>query len=219
MSKTGYSHSFGFAGKPISNGYDWLPNIGINYTTQDALDGKFKVFSLDRNVHLALDVPYWDEPATGDPTDIGLFAGNNLPNGITTLFDYTYDFDAENGTDGNTGFEGSVGRIRLNDCIAGDQLRVRFDFNVIPQVNNTSVEPALWYSNRDENDNITLTFPLTAQPIFFGSDVAGKSFLNRVEISAWITSTEDINALVLPSIKSTNNVIIQPIGLLVTILR
>lgn len=118
-----------------------------------------------------------------------------------------------------TGYEGSTGRIKLNDIKIGDQLRVRFDFNVVPQVTNTTIEPALWYSNRNANDEITFSFPLTSQPIFYGSGTVGESFLNRVEISAWITSEEDINALALPAIKSDNPVIIQPLGLLITILR
>ena len=219
QAKTGYSHSFGFAEKPQSNGYDWFPNIGINYTTDDVLNNTFKVFSLDRDVHLALDQPYWTDPTPGNPTDIGLFAGQNLPNNVDNLFDFDYDFNAEYGTNGNTGFENSIGRIRLNDCVPGDQLRVRFDFNVIPQIANTTIETALWYSNRDASDNITLTFPLTSQPIFYGTGTVGKTYLNRVEISAWITSTEDINALTLPSIKSDNPVIIQPLGVLVTIIR
>ena len=118
-----------------------------------------------------------------------------------------------------TGFEGSTGRIKLNDLEYGDQLRVRFDFNVIPQIANTTIEPALWYANRGIIDDITYTFPLTAQPIFYGQGTVGRSFLNRVEISAWITSDEDVNALTLPAIKSDNPVIIQPLGLLTTIIR
>jgi hypothetical protein len=98
-------------------------------------------------------------------------------------------------------------------------LRVRFDFNITPQIPNTTVEPALWYSNRDASDQITYSFPLTTQPIFYGSGTVGKTFLNRPEISAWITSEEDINALALPAIKSDNSVIIQPLGLLITIIR
>ncbi|MGY8867189.1 MAG: hypothetical protein ACKVJK_16455, partial [Methylophagaceae bacterium] len=69
------------------------------------------------------------------------------------------------------------------------------------------------------NDDITFTFPLTAQPIFYGSGTVGKTYLNRVEISAWITSNEDINALSLPAIKSDNPVIIEPLGMLITIIR
>jgi hypothetical protein len=129
----------------------------------------------------------------------------------------THGYYAYNGN--ATGYEGSTGRIKLNDIKIGDQLRVRFDFNVVPQVTNTTIEPALWYSNRNANDEITFSFPLTSQPIFYGSGTVGETFLNRVEISAWITSEEDINALALPAIKSDNPVIIQPLGLLITILR
>jgi hypothetical protein len=138
---------------------------------------------------------------------------------VTTLVDYDYDYDTNYPTSSGTGFEGSTGRIKLNEIKVGDQLRVRFDFNIIPQISNTTVEPALWYSNRDDNDDITFTFPLTAQPIFFGAGSVAKTYLNRVEISAWITSDEDINALTLPAIKSDNPVIVQPLGLLITIIR
>ena len=133
--------------------------------------------------------------------------------------DYSYDFDTQYPSSSGTGFEGSTGRIKLNDCVYGDQLRVRFDFNVVPQIANTTVEPALWYSNRDDSDNITFTFPLTTQPIFYGGGTVGNTYLNRVEISAWITSNEDVNALTLPAIKSDNPIIIQPLGLLITLIR
>ena len=131
----------------------------------------------------------------------------------------TYDFDTEYPGSSGTGFEASTGRIELNDLQYGDQLRVRSDFNIIPQVSNTTVQRALWYSNRDNNDNITFTFPLTTSPIFFGTGTVGNTYLNRVEISAWIISDEDINALTLPAIKSDNPVIIQPLGLMATIIR
>jgi hypothetical protein len=135
------------------------------------------------------------------------------------LVDYEYDFDANYPASTGTGFEGSIGRIKLNDLRYGDQLRVRFDFNAIPQIANTTLEPALWYSNRNDNDDITFTFPLTTQPIFYGGGTVGNTYLNRVEISAWITSNEDVNALALPSVKSDNPIIIQPLGLLITIIR
>lgn len=216
---SGYSHSGAFAGKPLSNQYAWEAGIGINYLQSDVDAGTYKVFSLDRDVHLAVDQPYWADPVPGDITDIGLFAGDNLPNGVTSLFDYSYDFDANYPASTGTGFEGSTGRIKLNECVTGDLLKVRFDFNVIPQISNTTVEPALWYSNRDASDNITFTFPLTASPIFYGTGSVGNSYLNRVEISAWVHSSEDLNALTLPAIKSDNPVIIQPLGLLTTIIR
>ena len=217
--QSGYSHTGAFADKPISNNFVWQAGAGINYTTQDVLDGLYKVFSLSRAVHDAVDDPYWTDPTPTGVEGIGLFQGANLPSGIDTLVDYDYDYDVAYPGSTGTGYEGSTGRIDLSDCVPGDQLRVRFDFNVIPQIGNTTVEPALWYSNRNANDDITFTFPLTTSPVFYGTGTMGKSYLNRVEISAWITSNDDVNALVLPAIKSDNPVIIQPLGLLITILR
>ena len=218
-SVAGYSHTGAFAGKPLSNDYVWEAGVGINYTQTDVNNELYKVFSLDKDVHLAVDNPYWSTPTPTGKTGIGLFQGANLPSGVKTLVDYEYDFDAQYPSSSGTGFEGSIGRIKLNDLQYGDQLRVRFDFNAIPQIANTTLEPALWYSNRNDNDDITFTFPLTTQPIFYGGGTVGNTYLNRVEISAWITSNEDVNALTLPAIKSDNPIIIQPLGTLITIIR
>jgi hypothetical protein len=218
-SKTGYSHTGAFADKPLSNNYVWQSGAGVNYTQADVNAGTYKVLSLSRAVHDAVDNPYWTTPTPSGISGIGLFQGANLPSGVSTLFDYGFDYDTVYPSSSGTGFEGSTGRIKLNDLNYGDQLRVRFDFNIIPQIANTTVEPALWYSNRDDNDDITFTFPLTTQPIFYGGGTVGNTYLNRVEISAWITSNEDVNALTLPAIKSDNPVIIQPLGLLTTIIR
>lgn len=217
--ESGYSHTGAFAGKPLSNNYVWESGVGINYTQDDVDNQIYKVFSFDKDVHLSVDNPYWSTPTPSGITGIGLFQGANLPSGVTTLIDYEFDYDATYPSSSGTGFEGSIGRIRLNDLQYGDQLRVRFDYNVIPQIANTTIEPALWYSNRDSNDNITYTFPLTTSPQFYGGGTVGETFLNRVEISAWITSDEDLNALTLPAIKADNPVIVQPLGVLVTILR
>jgi hypothetical protein len=218
-SSSGYSHTGAFADKPTSNNFVWQSGSGVNYTTADVTANSYKVLSLSREVHNAVDNPYWNVPAPSGQTGIGLFQGANLPKGVSTLFDYDFDYDTAYPSSVGTGFEGTTGRIKLNDLQYGDQLRVRFDFNIIPQIANTTVEPALWYSNRDDNDNITFTFPLTTQPIFYGGGTVGNTYLNRVEISAWITSNEDVNALTLPAIKSDNPVIIQPLGLLTTIIR
>lgn len=217
--ETGYSHTGAFADKPISNNFVWESGAGITYTQADVDAGTYKVMSLSRSVHEAVDNPYWSTPTPSGTTGIGLFQGANLPDNVTSLLDYDFNYDTAYPSSSGTGFEGSTGRIRLNDCVYGDQLRVRFDFNVIPQIANTTIEPALWYSNRNDRDDITFTFPLTTSPVFYGTGSVGNTFLNRVEISAWITSNEDVNALTLPAIKSDNPVIIQPLGLLVTILR
>ena len=217
--QSGYSHSGAFADKPTDNNFVWQAGAGVSYSQADVDAGLWKVFSLSEAVHLAVDNPYWSTPTPSGNTGIGLFQGANLPNDVSKLFEFDFDYDANYPSSSGTGFEGTTGRIRLNDAVYGDQLRVRFDFNVIPQIANTTVEPALWYSNRNDNDDITFTFPLTAQPIFYGQGTVGRSFLNRVDISAWITSNEDVNALTLPAIKSDNPVIIQPLGLLVTLIR
>ena len=216
---SGYSHTGAFADKPVSNNFVWEAGAGVDYTQANVDAELWKVFSLSNAVHLAVDNPYWSTPTPSGTTGIGLFQGANLPNDVTKLFEFDYDFDTNYPSSSGTGFEGTTGRIRLNDAVYGDQLRVRFDFNVVPQIANTTVEPALWYSNRNDSDDITFTFPLTAQPIFYGQGTVGRSFLNRVDISAWITSNEDVNALTLPAIKSDNPVIIQPLGLLVTLIR
>lgn len=226
---SGYSQTGAFAGKPLSNQYVWEAGVGIQYTSADVAAGKFKVLSLDDDVHLAVDNPYWTTPDVSSDPNVGLFNGNALPQGVSSLFDFTYDYDTENanithqyyalnnGTE--TGYEGSVGRIILNELQYGDLLEVRFDFNVIPQIANTTVEPAIWYSNRNENDEITFSFELTKAPIFYGTGTVGKTYLNRIDISAWIASSEDLNALALPAIKADNPVIIQPLGLLVIVKR
>ena len=217
--KSGYSHTGAFADKPTSNNFVWEAGEGINYTSDDVDNELYKVLSLSRSVHEAVDNPYWSIPMPNNELGIGLFRGANLPEGIDSLVDYDFIYNDNYDENGTTGFEGSTGRIDLSDCVYGDQLRVRFDFNVIPQIANTTVEPALWYSNRNDNDEITFTFPLTTSPIFYGGGTVGKTYLNRVDISAWITSNEDVNALTLPAIKADNPVIIQPLGLLITIIR
>ena len=215
----GYEHTGAFADKPTSNNYVWQAGTGVNITQADVDAERYKVFSLSSAVHAAVDNPYWTDPTPTGNTGIGLFQGANLPDGFSGLFDFDFDYDAEYPGSTGTGYEGSTGRIDISDARPGDQLRVRFDFNAIPQIANTTIEPALWYSNRNASDDITFTFPLTAQPVFYGTGTVGNTYLNRVELSAWIASEEDVNSLSLPAIKSDNPITIQPLGMLVTILR
>jgi hypothetical protein len=219
LSANGYSQTKAFAGKPLSNGYVWPVGEGITYTQAEATAGTYKVLSLDSVVQAATDNPYWSDPVPVGTAGIGLFQGAHLPEGATRLFDYTYDYDTNYPTSSGTGYEGSTGRLYLNELKYGDKLVVRFDFNIIPQIANTTVEFALWYSNRDATDAITYTFPLAAQPIFYGEGTVGNTYLNRTPASAWIASSEDTNALALPAIKADNPVIIQPIGMLASVER
>ena len=128
--QSGYSHSGAFADKPTDNNFVWEAGAGVSYSQSDVDAGLWKVFSLSEAVHLAVDNPYWSVPAPSGQTDIGLFQGANLPSGVDTLVDYSFDFDTAYPSSTGTGFEGSTGRIKLNDCVYGDQLRVRFDFKI-----------------------------------------------------------------------------------------
>ncbi len=96
---------------------------------------------------------------------------------------------------------------------------MRFDFNVVPQVANTTIEIALIWQTRDEDDTAAFTFSLTGTPIFYGTGTVGKTFLNRPLISAYFASQEDVNARALLAIRSDNPVQIAPLTTLVTIKR
>jgi len=212
----GIEFTGGFAGKLLSNNFAWQPGTGISITQADVGSGIYKTFSLDRDVHLAVDVPYWSDPVPADHTDKGVFGGSYLPDNVPTVFDYvTVDPDTyEDGSNVVT-----TGGLDMSNFKVGDTIRARFDFNAIPQISNTTIEPAIWYKNRDSNNNVTFTFPLTSQPIFFGTGTVGKTLLNRVDISVYIASQEDINALAQFSIKSDNQIIIQPLSCLLTLIR
>ena len=213
---SGIEFTGGFAGKPLTNNYAWEAGTGISITQANVDDGIYKTFSLDRDVHLAVDVPYWSDPVPADHTDKGVFGGSYLPDNVPTVFDYvTVDSDTyEDGSNVVT-----TGGLDMSNFSVGDTIRARFDFNAIPQISNTTIEPAIWYKNRDANDNVTFSFPLTAQTIFFGTGTVGKILLNRVDISIYIASQEDINALAHFAIKSENQIIIQPLSCLLTLIR
>lgn len=232
---SGFSNSGAFKGKTDEGGFvfGWGTGEGIRYTQNDVDNDTWKVFSLDEDVHNSVDNPYWSTPDVTDGANVGLFNGYALPQGVDSMFDFTSSFSekypdinafaanpASAGSITSFGYwSGSIGRIKLDDLQYGDQLRCRFSFNAIPQVANTTIETALWYSNRNADLKETFSFPLTTQPIFYGQGTAGQLNLNRVEISAWVISNEDVNALALPAIKSNNPIIIQPLDMFVTILR
>jgi len=213
---SGIEFTGGFAGKLLSNNFAWQPGTGISITQADVGSGIYKTFSLDRDVHLAVDVPYWSDPVPADHTDKGVFGGSYLPDNVPTVFDYV-TVDSDTYEDGSNVI--TTGGLDMSNFKVGDTIRARFDFNAIPQISNTTIEPAIWYKNRDSNNNVTFTFPLTSQPIFFGTGTVGKTLLNRVDISVYIASQEDINALAQFSIKSDNQIIIQPLSCLLTLIR
>ena len=212
----GIEFTGGFAGKPLSNNYAWQNGIGIAITTQDVADGIYKTFSMDSTVQVAVDSPYWTDPTPADHTGKGVFGGSYLPSGVVNVFDYT-TVDSDTYEDESNVV--TTGGLDFSQLQVGDKVDVRFDFNAIPQIANTTIEPAIWYKNRDANDNVTFTFPLTAQPIFYGTGTVGKTYLNRVSLTIYIASQEDINSLSHFAIKSDNLITIQPLSALFTLIR
>ena len=107
----------------------------------------------------------------------------------------------------------------MTQCKVGDRVQVRFSFNAVPQVANSTLEVGLIWATRDANDNVTFTFPLTTQPIFYGTGSQGTAYLNRVEMSAYIASDEDRNARALAAVRCNNEILIQPLSTLITVIR
>lgn len=213
---SGIEFTGGFAGKPLDNNYVWEPGEGINITQDDVEAGIFKTFSLDASVQAQVDTPYWTDPAPADHTGKGVFGGSYLPSDVTNIFDFT-TVDPDTYEDGSN--VTTTGGFDFSQLSVGDKVEIRFDFNAIPQIANTTLQTAIWYKNRDENDNVTFTFPLTAQPVFYGTGTVGETYLNRIEMSIYIASQEDINSLSHFAAKSDNPIIIQPLSCLVTIVR
>jgi hypothetical protein len=155
------------------------------------------------------DAPYWSDPApiAGAHIGKGLFGGAYLPDGIIDVYNHSFTWD-----------DGGVGAITFDGMPVGGLVRVRMDFLVSTQVSNTTIEPALDWNTRDSNDDTTFQFYLTGTPIFFGAGTPGQETLVRAELSGYIASNEDANAIVRPVIKSNNAISIKPLSIL-TILQ
>jgi len=215
-SSAGIEFTGAFAGKPLTNNYVWENGNGINITQSDVDAGIYKTFSFDSAVQAAVDSPYWTDLTPADHTGKGVFGNSYLPSGVSGVFDFT-TVDADTYEDGTN--VPTTGGLDFSTLAVGDKVEIRFDFYAIPQIANTTLQPAIWYKNRDASNNVTFTFPLTAQPIFYGGGTVGKTYLNRIEMSVYIASQEDINSLSHFAIKSDNPIIIQPLSTLFTLVR
>ena len=142
-----------------------------------------------------------------------------MPEDVDNLINYTDTSHQAAATTGSLLYTEAAGSYDFTECQVGDRVQVRFSFNAVPQVANSTMEVGLIWATRDENDNVTFTFPLTTQPIFFGTGSQGVAYLNRVEMSAYIASDEDLNARALPAIRCNNEILIQPLSTLVSVVR
>ena len=142
-----------------------------------------------------------------------------MPKGVDTLFDFDDTSFSSASTTGDLQYSAANGSYDFRDCQVGDLALVRFSFNCVPQVANTTLEVGLIWATRDANDAVTFSFTLTTNPIFYGTGTQGQAYLNRVEMSAYFASQEDVNARALPAIRADNEILIQPLTTLCTIVR
>jgi hypothetical protein len=217
----GYEFTAAFSDR--LNGQAGANDVGefVQYTQAMSNSGQWMRFGFSSASQAANDVPYWTNPAPADASGIGLFGGAYMPEGVSSMFDF--DFSQASYTDAiNTGsfqYTEASGSYDFSQCKAGDLALIRFDFNVIPQFANTTLEVGLIWQTRDTEGNPTFTFPLTTQPIFFGEGTVGSTYLNRPIISAYFASNEDVNAVALPAIRANNQIQVAPLTTLATIQR
>ncbi len=219
VGKSGHEFTGGFAER--TTGSAGANDIGSNvqYTSEQATAGIWKRFGFSTTRQLANDVEYWGETDPDFDQTKGLFGGLKMPDGVTSLIDFSDTSHQSAVTSGSLQYTDAVGSFNMKECRLDDRIQVRFSFNAVPQVANSTLEVGLIWATRDANDDVTFTFPLTTQPIFFGTGSQGVAYLNRVEMSAYIASDEDLNARALPAIRCNNEILIQPLSTLITIVR
>lgn len=221
---SGLSFTGGFTDR--TTGQAGQSDIGSNrdYTTADANASRWMLLGIDATQQAANDSIYWGSPDTasfaGYDATKGLFGGTQLPRGVDQLFNFTSTDLSSDGTLTNSDpYLGANGSLDFSTCQIGDKLECRFDFNVVPQIANSTLEVALIWVTRDSNDTPTFSFSLTHSPLFFGTGTVGITKLIRPVMTAYFASDEDINAVALPAIRCDNPIQIQPLTLLAAIQR
>ena len=214
----GYEFTGGFADR-LTGSTGNLIGDNVQYTAAQAASGTWRRFGFDTARQVANDVEYWGETNPDFDQSKGLFGGIHMPAGVTDLFDYSDTSLSSEVTTGDLQYTAAVGSYDFRQCRVGDLTKVRFSFMITPQQANTTIEVGLIWATRDANDAVTFTFPLLTQPIFYGTGTVGKAFLNRVEMSAYFASDEDVNARALPAIRADNEVLVKPLTTLCTIVR
>ena len=216
---SGYEFTGGFSDR--TTGQAGANDLGSNvqYTATEATNGSWRRFGFSTARQLANDVQYWGETDPEFDQTKGLFGGLHMPEGVTSLVDYSDTSHESAVTSGGLQYSAATGSYDMTQCKVGDRVQVRFSFNAVPQIANSTLEVGLIWATRDASDNVTFTFPLTTQPIFYGTGSQGKAYLNRVEMSAYIASDEDRNARALAAVRCNNEILIQPLSTLITVIR
>ncbi len=215
----GYEFTGGFSdrlsGQSGSNDFGTL----VAYTQEMADDDRWLRFGFSEAARDANDSAYFPVGSGYDPSK-GLFGGEHLPRNCEGLISFN-DNTAYNSSSivGDLKYNAADGSLDFTTCRVGDLALVRFDFNVIPQVANTTIEIAMIWQTRDADNNATFTFPLTGTPVFYGTGSVGKTFLNRPILSAYFASSEDVNARALLAVRSDNPIQVAPLTTLISIQR
>ncbi len=224
ITDSGLSFTGGFTDR--TTGASGASDVGSNrnYVASDALNKRWMLLGIDSTQQAANDNIYWGSPNTaamaGYDATKGLFGGTQLPFGVDRLYDFN---STALSTDGNLSggdpYLGATGSLNFSTCRVGDKLECRFDFNIVPQIANSTLEVALIWVTRDANDTPTFSFALAGQPVFYGTGTVGQTFLNRPVMTAYFASDEDVNAIALPAIRCDNAIQVQPLTLLAAIQR
>jgi hypothetical protein len=217
----GYEFTGGFVDR--TTGTAGASDVGsnISYTQAMVNDKSWYRFGLSSAQQLSNDSPYWSDPAPAPAGGIGLFGGAYMPGNMTQMFDYSFNASSYSDavTTGDLQYNAADGSFDFTQARAGDLALVRFDFNVLPQIANTTLEVAMIWQTRDASDNATFTFALTGDPQFYGTGTVGQTFLARPLLTAYFASNEDVNSRSLLAIRADNPIQIQPLTTLATIVR
>lgn len=218
---SGYEFTGGFTDR--TTGQAGVSDIGtdVDYTSDMVANKEWYRFGFDAAQQITNDPPYWSDST--DPTEaphagttdyqgVGLFSGAYMPPGVTSMFQFGETTSYSNAkTDGDLKYNAATGSYDMSNLNVGDFCSFRFDFNITTRFVGTTVEVGLIWATRDANDDVTFTFALTGEPIFFGSGTPGKTYLNRPIITAYLASLEDVNARALPAIRADQPVFVQPL--------
>ena len=219
-SQGGYGRSSAFDEFQTATEASQDPADYIEYTQEYANTGTWKRFGITTAGNQARDGNWWGETNPNYDQSKGLFGGLTNPAGVQNFFDFSENTAFNNAqTTGSLKYTQALGSFSLKECNVGDLVLARFDLNIMPMVTNTTVEVALIYANRDANDNVTFTFPLTITPFTYGNGTVGRGYLLRPTITAYMANDQDVNSRSLLAIKADNPILVNPIGVLFTIQR
>jgi hypothetical protein len=220
----GYEFTGGFADRGAGAVFGERSLANDTEYTQTMVDNRtWYRFGFDATNQAAYDFAYWTDPTPSPTAGIGLFGGDHMPGGMTSLFDFSANDVAYNQATA-LGSEvpsttAATGSFDFTQANAGDLAKIRFDLNLTPSADHTTFELALIWSTRDADDNITFSFPLTGVPFTLGSGSAGVTYPMRGELSAYFASNEDVNARALLAIRASQVCFVQPITTLATLVR